>query len=345
MIFDKSQSVFPSTFQREVWWWAVGLVPPTDSLTTDVVDKCSQDVLNGCYQWYDYFNELCEDMYNNPAHYTPATARQYRDILEKIAADGKINGDDIVWDIVDWEKYVNKVNKSKSFIIADITLEKCLTALERIGIKQIYDNGTVIIRNIKYPKIFHAMAVMEKSPNVRKTPVRHHFAHCEFRQLFKSYSANYDELLRRVSSDSLFIAHEIHNLAKSLRIQRYIHFDTIKYKYNGIRVLDFTVTGDEYPTLRVNIGTCANPESDLINDKFYKTLMSQDADVQEIFLKNIEKCNEKKHNHQMIMLNGKSELLCPTAKIKINPFIGELHAVKCFIEARQLSIAQFSSNG
>ena len=254
MIFDKNQSIFPSDRHREVWWWAVGLVPPSDSLTGAVKNQCGEEVLEGCYQWYDYFNNLCGDMYDNIHIYPPASARQYRDILENIAVNGKLQEDSIVYDKINWQKYCDKINKSKAYINLDINLEKCLDALERTGLTREYKNGSVIFHNKNYPKIFHAMSVFEKSPNIRKTPARHHFAHCEFRQLFKSYSANYDELLRRVSDESLDTAHAIHDFAKSLKIQRYVHFDTIKYKYKNTRVLHFTVTGNEYPTLRVNIG-------------------------------------------------------------------------------------------
>ncbi|MCL1859052.1 MAG: hypothetical protein FWF92_07435 [Oscillospiraceae bacterium] len=254
MIFDKNQSVFSSDLQREVWWWAVGLVPPDDSLAEQIKSRCGKDILDGCYQWYDYFNALCEDMYNNIDIYSPVSARQYRDILENISANGEIQGDLIIWDINNWQKYREKINKNKSYAVLNITLEKCLDALERTGLKREYKNDAVIFYNIKYPKIFHAMNTFEHSPNIKKTPARHHFAHCEFRQLFKSYSANYDELLRRVSGESRDIARIIHDFAKSLKIQRYVHFDTIKYKYKNTRVLHFTVTGNEYPTLRVNIG-------------------------------------------------------------------------------------------
>jgi len=249
MIFDKNQSAFPSERHREVWWWAVGLVPPSESLTDQVKALCSGDVLEGCYQWYDYFSELCEDMYENNDIYSRASARQYRDILENIAANGEPCGDSITRDIAAWNKYREKYDKND----AD-KLDGCLGALERAGLKRECNNGGVIFSNTKYPKIFHAMKTFEQSPNVRKTPARHHFAHCEFRQLFKSYSANYDELLRRVSDESRDIARAIHERAKSLKIQRYVHFDTIKYKYKNTRVLHFTVTGAEYPTLRVNIG-------------------------------------------------------------------------------------------
>ena len=251
MIFDKNQSVFSSDLHREVWWWAVGIVPPSDSLTDKVKSQCTKDILDGCYQWYDYFSELCEDMYNNIGEYSQVSARQYRDILENIAANGELLGNRIIWDINDWQKYQEKFNRKSPGINK---LQKCLNALERTGLKCEYKNDGVVFHNEKDPKIFHAMSTFEKSPNIRKTPARHHFAHCEFRQLFKSYSANYDELLRRVSDESLDIAHAIHDFAKSLKIQRYVHFDTIKYKHKNTRVLHFTVSGDEYPTLRVNIG-------------------------------------------------------------------------------------------
>ena len=294
MIFDKNQKAFPSDFHKEVWWWA------------------------GCYQWYEYFNELCEDMYNHMGIYSPVSARQYRDVLENIAANGELQGDAIFWDADDWQKYSEKLDKSKSYIGQNIHLEKCLNVLERTGLRREYKNGGVAFCNEKHPKIFHAMTVFERSPNIRKTPARHHFAHCEFRQLFKSYSANYDELLRRVSNESLYVARAIHDFAKALKIQRYVHFDTIKYKHKNMRVMDFTVTGSEYPTLRVNIGTYANPDADVSNDAFYKHLSAASEDIQDIFAKNLV-----------------------GSRIQINPFKDDLDAVLCFIAARKASIDQY----
>ena len=345
MIFDKNQSVFPSDFHREVWWWAVGIVPPSVSLTEEVKNKCSNDVLEGCYQWHDYFNELCEDMYNNADGYVPASPRQYRDILENIASGGELHGDAIIWNGSEWQIYGDKLNKSKSYNTAGITLEKCLNALKRTGLKcECNKNGAINFSNGKYPKIFHAMNTMEHSPNIRKTPARHHFAHCEFRQLFKSYSANYDELLRRVSDESRQIAQSVHDFAKSLKIQRYVHFDTIKYKHQNIRVMDFTVSGSEYPTLRINIGTCANPGADMPdiqNDEYYKNLSAANETVQDIFIKNIDKCDNPEHKHQTIIINGKKEQVCPNSRIRINPFKNDIEAVLCFIAARKASIDQY----
>jgi len=254
MPFDKNQSTFPSDFCRTVWWWAVGLVPPAVSLTDEVQEKCSPAVLEGCNQWYLYFNELCEDMYNNEDAYIPATPRQYRDILERVALDGTIVGDSIVLPTQVWEAYRAKINRSKAYVTANITLDKCLSALSRTGLVCESTNDSIIFTHACYPKIFHAMAVFQVSPNVRKTPARHHFAHCEFRQLFREYSPNIEEHMRRASDDSLHIIHAIHEFCKPLKLQRYIHFGVVKYKYKGVRVCDYNFYGDEYPTMRVNIG-------------------------------------------------------------------------------------------
>lgn len=342
MIFDKNQSAFPSSFQREVWWWAVGIVPPSDSLTAEVKDKCSPDVLEGCYQWYEYFNELCGDMYNNVGEYIPASARQYRDILEAISAGGYAIEDNIIWNVSEWEAYSEKLNKSKAYSQAGVTVETCVKALRRTGMKCKYANNAVIFGNARYPKIFHAMRAMENSPNIRKTPARHHFAHCEFRQLFKSYSANYDELLRRTSDDSLYIARSIHDFSKSIKIQRYIHFGIVKYKYKDLRVLDFNLYGDEYPTLRVNIGTCASANTDIKSDGFYGILLNQDRGIQDVFIKNLVKCNDASHKHQAIVINGHEDIICPRSRITINPLREDLDALLCFIAARKASIDQHS---
>lgn len=348
MNFNKGQHLFPSDFHREVWWWGVGIVPPEDSLTEDIRKKCSPDILEGCYQWHNLFCELCEDMYENASEYLPASPRQYRDILENISLNGEVQDNAISWDLTDWESYVNKINKSKAYATAGITISHCLNALKRTGLNihtHIENNkNTVIFSYDKYPKIFHAMQTMENSPNVRDTPVRHHFAHCEFRQLFKRYDANYNELLRRASDESLYVAHAVHDFAKSLKIQRYIHFGIIKYKHKGIRVLDIDLHGNEYPTLCINIGTCANPDADLIHDDFYKNILDKDKKIQEIFAEKIGKCGDTGHKHQNILINGREISLCPRSRIRINPVKSELDAVLCFIAARKASIDQFIKN-
>jgi len=215
-----------------------------------------------------------------------------------------------------------------------------MKSLRRTGLICEHINDKIIFGNIKYPKIFHAMKIFEQSPNVRKTPARHHFAHCEFRQLFKSYSASYNELLRPVSNESRYIANAIHDFAKSLKIQRYIHFDTIKYKHRNIRVLDFTITGGEYPTLRVNIGTCANPDSNISVEGYYKYLLSANNNICGIFIKNLEQCENPGHNHFNMLINDENRQVCPYSKIKINPFKDDIEAVLYFIASRKESINQ-----
>jgi len=360
MSFNKNQSNFASDFSKSVWWWAIGIVPPADSLTEDVRSKCSFDVLEGCHQWHTYFNALCEDMYNNENMYLPASPRQYRDILECIAAGGVIAGDSISWHLKDWEAYQAKINRSKAYTTAGIDLSQCLQALSRTGLVCKYADENVIFSHERYPKIFHAMKVMEESPGIRKTPARHHFAHCEFRQLFKEYSANYDELLRRASDESLHIVHSIHDFCKPLKIQRYIHFGIVKYKYKNIRILDFNLYGDEYPTLRVNMGTCANPDrmgeqvlnprdsdsepantdSDLLSDAYYQVLLAQNERIQDAFLENIVKCESSDHTKRLITINGREEWLCPCVKIRINPVLQDLEMILACISARKASIDQ-----
>jgi hypothetical protein len=341
MVFDKNQAVFPSAFCRDVWWWAVGIVPLANSLTDEVKNQCTPDILDGCSQWHDYFNELCVDMYNHECEYLPLTARQYRDVLESVSAGGRIRDDNMVWDAGDWESYVKRCDKSKAYVTAGVSLNQCLEALKRTGLRREYADGCVVFIQDKYPKIFHAMHIMEQSPGVRNTPVRHHFAHCEFRQLYKSYSANYDELLRRVSVESLNIAHSIHDFCKSAKIQRYIHFDTIKYKYKGIRVVDFSLHGDMYPTLRVNVGTCAKPGADIRRDEFYKTLLGQPCSVHKTFIDNLSRCDIQEHTRYPLVIDGREERICPCSKIKIHPSQKDMDAVLAFISARKASIDQY----
>jgi hypothetical protein len=341
MTFDKNQSTFSSAFRREVWWWAIGIVPLADSLTDEVIKKCSPDVLEGCRQWHAYFNALCEDMDGHCDVYLSASARQYRDILEKIAADGQPRGDAMVFSAGGWEAYRDKLNRSKAYVAAGIDLRHCLTALERTGLTCERTADSVVFGQTEYPKIFHAMRTMELSPDIRNTPARHHFAHCEYRQLFKSYSANYDELLRRASDESLFVARAIHDYCKSLRIQRYIHFGIIKYKYKGIRVLDFNLHGDEYPTLRINMGTCASADADVGKDEYYRVLTGQNRDIQAAFLKHLVKCDDPGHKRYPVVLDGREEWICPCSKLRINPFNTDVDAILAFISARKASIDRY----
>lgn len=339
-MFDKNQSVFPSAFHREVWWWAIGMVPLSDSLTDDVKGRCSPEVLEGCHQWHEYFTALCEDMYNHENEYLPASARQYRDILEAVCAGGALLSDNMVWNIEDWNALRDKLNRSKAYLTGGVDLGRCLRALERLGLRYKVAEGKMVFRQATYPKVFHAMHTMERSPDIRNTPARHHFAHCEFRQLFKSYSANYDELLRRASDESLHIVHAIHDYCKTLKIQRYIHYGIIKYKYKGIRVLDFNLHGDEYPTLRINMGTCAAPDADIRNDEFYGVLLNQPRNVQDTFVKNLIYCDNPSHKHYAVVVNGREDMLCPCMRLSINPYRADLEALLALISARKASIDQ-----
>lgn len=343
MLFNKNQSLFPSKFHREVWWWAIGLVPPNNSLIDEVKCKCLPDVLEGCYQWYNLFQELCEDMYIHADEYIPASTRQYRDILEYISAHGRLQDSKLYMNITEWNSYVEKMNKSKAYVTIGISLSKCLKALERTGLKHEYTKNNITFKYEKYKKIFNAMQTMENSPDIRKTPVRNHFAHCEFRQLFKSYSPNYDELLRRASDDSLYIVHSIHDFAKSLKIHRYIHFGIIKYKYKGERVLDFNLYGDEYPTLRINICTFANIDIDINEDNFYRHIIIQKQAMQDEFINSLIRCEDKNHRHQNLILNNQEVSICPYAKVRMNPLKGDLNTLLCLITARKASIDQYYS--
>jgi len=290
MIFDRNQSVFPSDFHREVWWWAVGIVPPDVSLAEVPEAAGNRDICESCLQWHAYFCELSADMYNNAEAYAPASARQYRDIMEKIAAEGNavcegsaVNEDNAVLegntvcesstvvessavldgsvvangiklDAGQWRAYRDRINRSKQYADSGVTLEACLNALARTGLKCEINESGAFFSSVRYPKIFIAMSVFERSPGIRLTPARHHFAHCEFRQLYKNYSAKYDELMRRASDESILVANAIHEYCVKLKMRRYIHFGIIKYRYKDVRVFHYNLYGNEYPTLRVNIG-------------------------------------------------------------------------------------------
>ena len=253
MTFDKNQKDFPSAFCREVWWWAIGIVPLSVSLNDEIKSQCTPDILEGCHQWHAFFTELCADMYKHEGEYLPASPRQYRDIFERISADGALRENCMVWPASDWEAYETKINKSKAYRTKGITLAQCLKTLARTGLKCERAGEEVIFTQTKYPYIFHAMHQMEQTPGIRETPARYHFAHCEFRRLFRKYSENHDELLRRVSDESLRITQAIHDYCKPLKIQRSIHYGAIKYKYKGAWVLSYALRGDEYPTLLVKI--------------------------------------------------------------------------------------------
>lgn len=253
MNFNVNTNHFPSDFHREIWWWGVGIVPLEETITDTLKAQFPEEVIGGCYQWHSYFQELTSDMYENPEAYFPASARQYRDILENICIHGDIEENNIVIDKDVWNAYIRKTNDRKSYSEKNLTLEYCLANLGRTGLVCTENGDTVVISQTKYPLIFHAMKVFEISPNARKTPARHHFAHCEFRQLYKTHADNYIGLLRRASDESREILKIIDQYSKHLKIQRYIHFATIKYKYKNIRILDLNFYGDEYPTLRINI--------------------------------------------------------------------------------------------
>jgi len=254
LTFDRNQTSFESGFHREVWWWATGMVPLDVSLTEETKAQCSPDVLKGCYQWHEYFGDLCADMYENADSYLPGTPRQFRDVLERASAGGEIIDEGVVWDANRWDEYVSKTDRSKAYRTSGLSVQYCLRALSRLGMEARRKDGEVIITNERYPKIFHAMRVMEYSPNARDTVVRQHFACCEFRQLFKSFNPGHQDLMRRGSDDAHHIARELHDFAKENKMIRYIHFGIIKYRYKGVRICDYNLHCHDTPTIRMKIG-------------------------------------------------------------------------------------------
>lgn len=342
MNFDVNMNSFPSDFHREIWWWGVGIVPTDESLTDKVKSQLSDEVLQSCYQWHEYFHLLTSDMYSNAELYLPASSRQYRDILENICLLGDIKDNSICINKEAWESFVSKTNRSKQYTEKNLTIEGCLTNLERTGLEITDNESEIVIKNSGYPLIFHAMKIFENSPNARKTPARHHFAHCEFRQLIKSHEDNYAGLLRRASSESREILKAVDEYAKELKIQRYVHFATIKYKYKNIRILDLNFYGDECPTLRINIGTCADSScSDICDDRFYLTVFDSEEDILDTLMRNLTQCSDESHRHQQIKIRDTVYDICPSSRVRINPFSKDIKSLLKFIEARKESIDSY----
>lgn len=343
MEFNKNQTICSSDRQREIWWWAIGLVPLDVSLTDEVKSKCTPDVLEGCRDWHAYFGELCSDMYDHSREYLPASPRQYRDFLENISAGGDISGDSLVWTHDDWQRYVDKINKSKAFTTAGISLQNIIKALERTGLFVEQQEQPIIISHQKHPKIFHAIKVMENSPRVRDTQTRGHFANCEFRQLFKCYTPGYNELLRKASDEVLFVTNELHSFAKEIKITRYIHFGIIKYKYKGVRILDYTLQGQDTPSLRLNMGTCVDYRNE--DDIYFKALSQESDAVKNLFNKGLIRCTrcraDCKHERKPVMLtNQKGEYVCQNVRLRLNPGKEDLPQLYRLILARKQSIDQ-----
>jgi hypothetical protein len=275
-LFSPNQNYISSDFHRAVWWWAVGLVPVTESLPgivmpvenrpvgaeTDLkpyrhdwVQAYGPEVRDGCLEWRDYFDALCADMYQNASAYAPASPRQYRDILEHIAAGGQLLGDSLFMDEAVFNAYREKINRSKGYVSKRITWDGAAAALARKGLRYEIRGGEAVFYMEGYAHIFYAMQAFERSAGIRETTARHHFAHCEFRQIPKPYECDYAGHMRRASDESKTVLAAIHEYCAGQKIKRFLHFGIAKYKYNGVRILDYNLYGDDYPTLRLNIGS------------------------------------------------------------------------------------------
>jgi len=252
--FDKNRTGFQSDFHRDVWWWAIGMVPTEVSLTAEVKERISPDELAGCLDWHKYFADLCLDMHSNAGAYHPASPRQYRDILESVSAGGVISGDRVVWERGAWDAYADRTDRSKAYRTGGMNLVKNLAPLARLGIEVNIKNENVSVANNRYRKVFHAMRAMENSPKARDTTVRWFFAYCEFRQLIKSFNPGYEDLMRRASDESMRVADKLHAFARENGMARNIHFGIIKYKYNNVRIFDYNLYCGDTPTLRLKIG-------------------------------------------------------------------------------------------
>ena len=185
--------------------------------------------------------------------------------------------------------------------------------------------------------------LMEISPKSRETPVREHFANCEYRQLFKRFAMNYSQLMRKASDEVMFIAQEMHDYLKSMKIYRNIHFGIIKYKYSGHRILDYTLHGSEYPYMRINIGTCVDFRD--TGDIYFKLLNMTDKRTQSLFYKSLLNCDlcrpACEYDRIPVKINGKEINVCGNIKLRINPRMDDIPQLFELISLRKDSIDEY----
>lgn len=233
MIFDKTQSAFPSGKHKEIWRRGVLILPEELALSPKVKALMDDELFESCKQMRLFLLHSLNCMYKNAEanEFEPQEYLTYwfnkADTRFDGAAGTAIKTDEVLADrTVIRKKFFNPESPYAS-IFAET------------GVQFEIGSDTVEITNTLYPKMFHAMREMAKYVCTKKEKVgeENSFYYCDFRKICPGYK--YDKSEKRVFmreiEDRIPLILTDSAIAAAQEFAAYLREKKIKLKWTGLQ--------------------------------------------------------------------------------------------------------------
>jgi hypothetical protein len=282
MIFDKNQTEFEDCIRERIWEQATRLVP------LEITLPYADELKSACKDWYDFNQDLCAGMYENPDRYglfiDPNKSRW----------DNKQQADFAFW-FVGWMKNWTKnecVLTAEEFAkIKKKFNPKSIEALSLYHGFVIEETGnTVTVRNEKYPDMFVAATeICAAGYENYKVNRDYYMWYCDYRG-FANYKRTYQDLNRILSDKNLKTAAAMHDYAAAHKVtpQQCNYFFRVEYKCKANRV--YIVDIVERNRMKINISFIqpGDEAAKMIENEIEK--YSDAADFRAYIKEHVQKC-------------------------------------------------------
>jgi hypothetical protein len=317
--------------QNEIENIVVKITPISVSLAN--VNGIDPDLVEGCREYYEFVNELLEDLYLHTGEYELPDGNKLNILL-----DGT--------NLSDFRRknpsQINKVNQLVSnskgafkflqFIMGlgklgnycdhklTLTLDQYNTIITKVNPKSSQScvdafrkNGLAITQNEKVvvesdrPNLLLAIKKLADSIDTVKTFGEQGFLYCEFRQIFRGHTPNYDDVTRPLTPEVKKTMDSLHKYMLEMKASpSCTTFWKVNYKYKGIQLAQISTEG------RNGRIWVYGSDNSLLN----KMLSEEDDDFKQFALDNLRACIccSTKHNGGFpVNVLGHEKYLCGSA--------------------------------
>jgi len=296
MEFNLNQKVFPSKVHEAIWNRRAVIIPIR--YTIGILED--KELAESCEDFYYYTTAVFDDMYENPEIYfiDEETIKIFynriyffQDFLIQLAYISILKEDKFVVSFDEYNNLLKTMGKNshkRQYYDKNVKIKNLIDYLPRKGIKIKEENGSVIIENLLYPKMFRAVSELSKFTGFnQKYSGNVVFNTLDFRMLEPGYKKDYKDIecyLNDMGRDHLYWIYEYvrkHSLKSSATRFSFC------YKYKGDSVLDV-----KHASAVLLIGIPLDwPESDFYNKFVTEIDKLKNADeLKSFILKHLKYC-------------------------------------------------------
>jgi len=304
----------PTFIHRLIWWDQRSLTPLSLSLPGLKTDDPA--LIESCRSLRGFFEELLEDMYQNPEAYymnpgeyetylhgrseieaRRANKKEHNNVRSKCywsqgfhlrflyeaSRCGEVTGDGLVINGEDYQGVAKQVGKSP--YLKDVKVHTRIAALARLGLEVVRDGSNVILSCAKNPAIFLAMMRLSRGGEANKTFGQLNFKCCNFQQIQQMYLPDYPVITHVLEGERAQAADRLNQYAAAYKMApKPYGVWKVNYTYKGMAVFRFNIAYGAYE-LYVHFGS---DSADLA--QFDTILRRQPVDLQNFCLKHTNYC-------------------------------------------------------